>query len=57
MNDNVVDMVPAHLTSDFFLWLWISSVHELGQIPLPNKRQPPKDVEEGEEETSDQRNL
>jgi len=40
MNDNITDLVPPHLTSDFFLWLWLSSVNELGQVPLPNKRNP-----------------
>ena len=51
MNDNIVDLVPAHLTSDFFLWLWISSVHELGQIPLPNKRHSQKEDETENDET------
>ena len=40
MSDNITDLVPPHLTSDFFLWLWLSSVQELGQVPLPNKRNP-----------------
>lgn len=62
MSDNITDLVPPHLTSDFFLWLWLSSVQELGQVPLPNKRNPQlrdddsNENSEGNEENTEKNN-
>jgi hypothetical protein len=54
MSENLADLVPPHLTSDFFLWMWLTSVQELGQVELPNKRKAQDDSTTDEDSNAEQ---